>query len=240
MMGRTWTRLVGGLAILMALAATDALAAQPDKKTEMSARQAFAAGRYDEALELFAQLYAETLHPVYLRNIGRCHQKKREPQKAIDAFRDYLAKGKVASAERREIEGYIHEMEQLRDEQAKDSTTAQTGPFKPAPPATTPPPPPAQSTTQPTPAVVEVHPATNANTSPNIWPPPPAGDATTQPAVTLTGSSPPADESHPFYTRWWFWTAMGAAAATGVVMAVVVSSQHNRPDCPSVAMGKCQ
>ena len=59
---------------------------------EMKARESFAAGRYDEALELFAKLYAETLHPVYLRNIGRCHQKMREPQKAIDAFKDYLAK----------------------------------------------------------------------------------------------------------------------------------------------------
>ena len=82
---------------------------------EMKAREAFAAGRYDEALQAFAKLYAETLHPVYLRNIGRCHQKMREPQKAIDAFQDYLAKtragkDKITADERAEIEGYINEM----------------------------------------------------------------------------------------------------------------------------------
>ena len=70
----------------------------------------------------FAKLYAETLHPVYLRNIGRCHQKMREPQKAIDAFQDYLAKEKKISAdERAEIDGYIKEMETLRDEQAREA-----------------------------------------------------------------------------------------------------------------------
>src|SRR4029079_4492546 len=84
---------------------------------------------YDEALQTFAKLYAETLHPVYLRNIGRCHQKMREPQKAIDAFKDYLAKSpktgkdKVTPEEKTEIEGYIKEMEALRDEQARAATT---------------------------------------------------------------------------------------------------------------------
>ena len=48
-----------------------------DNATELKAREAFAAGRYEDALNLFAKLYAETLHPVYLRNIGRCHQKLR-------------------------------------------------------------------------------------------------------------------------------------------------------------------
>ena len=94
--------------------------AHADHATEMKAREDFAAGRYDEALELFAKLYAETLNPVYLRNIGRCHQKLRHPDKAIDAFKDYLAKGKkISTDERAEINGYIKEMEALRDEQAK-------------------------------------------------------------------------------------------------------------------------
>src|SRR3954464_11934757 len=111
-----------GLALLLALAAVpdDAIAAPTDRQTEIDARQAFAAGRYDEAIELFARLYAETLNPIYLRNIGRCHQKKRQPDKAIDAFRDYLAKGKgISSAERKEIQGYIKEMEALREEDAR-------------------------------------------------------------------------------------------------------------------------
>ena len=93
----------------------------PDHAAEFQAREAFAAGRYDEALNRFAKLYAQTLHPVYLRNIGRCHQKMREPEKAIDAFQDYLAKGKnIPADERAEIEGYIKEMQALAAQQHQE------------------------------------------------------------------------------------------------------------------------
>src|SRR5262252_1604362 len=122
---RAWTTVGAGVAMWVMLAAFGgvagravAVAAAGDHQMELKAREAFAAGRYDEALELFAKLYADTLHPVYLRNIGRCHQKMRAPQKAIDAFQDYLAKSKkLAPDERKEIDGYIHEMEALRSEQ---------------------------------------------------------------------------------------------------------------------------
>src|SRR5947207_6199720 len=108
-------------------------AAQAGSPTELKAREAFAAGRYEDALNLFAKLYAETLHPVYLRNIGRCHQKLRQPDAAIDKFNEYLAKEKKISAdERKEIDGYIKEMEALRDQQARENA--------PPPPANPPPP----------------------------------------------------------------------------------------------------
>ena len=113
------------LVVVLALSAMVGVA-HADHAGEMKARESFAAGRFDEALELFAKLYAETLNPIYLRNIGRCHQKLREPQKAIDAFHDYLAKGKkIGADERAEIDGYIKEMEALRDEQASWSTCGQ-------------------------------------------------------------------------------------------------------------------
>src|SRR3954471_7672444 len=108
--------------LLVALWLAPARAQAPSaasRTKELAARKAFAASDWDRALDLFSDLYAETLHPVYLRNIARCHQKKREPDKAIGAFHDYLAKSKDVSAEeRREIEGYIAEMQQLEDEQA--------------------------------------------------------------------------------------------------------------------------
>src|SRR6478752_10081596 len=106
--------------VVVVMVAAPRQASAVDRAEELQARQAFASGRYDQALELFAKLYAETLHPVYLRNIGRCHQKMREPQKAIDAFKDYLQKSKkIPADERAEVEGYIKEMEALRDEQVK-------------------------------------------------------------------------------------------------------------------------
>ena len=82
---------------------------------ELKAREEFAAGRYQDALDLFAKLYAETLHPIYLRNIGRCYQNLGEPDRAIASFRDYLRKAKSLRAEeRKEIEGFIKEMEELK------------------------------------------------------------------------------------------------------------------------------
>src|SRR5262245_28311547 len=134
---------IAAIAAAAALAVTlsfgDAAAASGDRQSEMKAREAFAAGRYDDALQLFAKLYAETLHPVYLRNIGRCHQKMRDPQKAIDAFHDYLAKAKkVGADERAEIEGYIKEMEALRDERARAAAPPVAPPPAPPPPVLTP------------------------------------------------------------------------------------------------------
>src|SRR5258708_2176226 len=126
-----------------------ATAAAADKQQlnglEMKARESFAAGRYDEALQTFAKLYAETLHPVYLRNIGRCHQKMREPDKAVDAFQDYLAKtksgkDKISPDERAEIEGYIKEMRAMGDQDAHAAAPLAVTPLAPAPIAPAPPP----------------------------------------------------------------------------------------------------
>ncbi len=133
-----------------------AAAAAPVRPKEMQARKAFAAGEWKEALQLFAELYAETLHPVYLRNIGRCHQKLRDPERAIDAFREYLAKSRqVGPQERAEIDGYIQEMQALQAERARAAAPAPVTEPAPAPPApdlgARPPPAPLVQTTAPPP-----------------------------------------------------------------------------------------
>jgi tetratricopeptide (TPR) repeat protein len=175
---------------------------------EMKAREAFAAGRYDEALETFAKLYAESLHPVYLRNIGRCHQKMREPQKAIDAFQDYLAKAKKITAEERsEIEGYIREMEAMRDAQAQAQAT---------PPAVATPPTRTAAAAAPPPSTLPAAPPPAQTEGSLVTAPPPAAAA---------------EPSSPFYTRWWFWTAVGVVVAGGVTAAVLLSRGTTRPGC---------
>jgi hypothetical protein len=186
-------------------------ASSEENQLEMKAREAFAAGRYDEALDTFAKLYAKSLNPVYLRNIGRCFQKKREPQKAIDEFQDYLAKTKsgkykISGDERAEIQGYIKEMEALRDEQARAA-------------AAPPPPPPVQP----------------IQTTPVAQPPPaapPPDLSTSGPAATLTATAAP-EEHHSVVTRWWFWTLVGAVVVGGVVTAVALSGGTTKPDCPT-------
>src|SRR5947207_15867329 len=71
---------------------------------ELQAREAFAAGRFQDALDLFAKLYAGTLHPTYLRNIGRCYMNLGQPDKAITSFHEYLRKAHhVTKSERAEV-----------------------------------------------------------------------------------------------------------------------------------------
>ena len=112
-------------------AARDALtpglaqAAPARDRREMRAREAYAAGRYQDALDLYVKLYAEKLHPNFLRNIGRCYQNLGEPDKAISSFREYLRKARrLDRGEREEIEGYIREMEQLKQSRAAASEPA--------------------------------------------------------------------------------------------------------------------
>ena len=65
------------IAVMFALGTVRASAATDPR--ELKAREDFAAGRYQQALDLFAKLYAEKLHPNYLRNIGRCYQNLGDP-----------------------------------------------------------------------------------------------------------------------------------------------------------------
>jgi tetratricopeptide (TPR) repeat protein len=127
--------------VLCALAFPTGAIAAGDDGAEMKARTHYAAGEYKEALEIYARLYAETMHPTYLRNIARCHQNLGNPDKAISSFREYLRKAHdLTPDQRKEIEGYIAEMEQLKQSKAKPEPPPAAPPPAAAPPATAPPP----------------------------------------------------------------------------------------------------
>lgn len=196
---------VPALAIVAPRVAIAAPSRSQQNQKELKARKAFASGRFQEALDIFAELYAETLHPVYLRNIGRCHQKLREPGKAVESFRDYLAKGKdISASERAEVEGFIREMQALEEEQRRAAAP---------PPAPTPPPP--APSPQP----------------PKLSAEPPGAVAVVPASITEA----PADESPSFYTRPWFWITVGVVAAGAVAAAVLLSSGSTAKDpaCPA-------
>jgi tetratricopeptide (TPR) repeat protein len=209
---KTW--LSAFIALAMVLAALRATAATDPR--ELRAREDFAAGRYQDALELFAKLYAESLHPNYLRNIGRCYQNLREPDRAITSFRDYLRKAKaITPDERKEVEGFISEMEELKrqKEAAASSVTATAT----ATPATT--------DSQPvTPLLSQSAkaPGANANVSVLLTAPPP----------------PPPAESPPVYERWWFWAIVGGAIAAGLG-AAAAAGVFTRTQEGSCAGYKC-
>jgi len=219
---------VGGATVL---APSRALAAVDSR--EMQAREAFGAGRYQEALDLFVKLYAEKLHPNYLRNIGRCYQNLGDPDKAISSFREYLRKAKALRAdERAEVEGYIKEMEDLKKERASATGSATSQPIA------NPPPPP---------RTIEPEPAGTGATGSNSTTPTsssittahdPAG--TTSPGLTLTqqpqDAGPTAEPSSPVYKKWWFWTIIGAVAVgagLGVAAAAGAFTKTENASCPA-------
>jgi hypothetical protein len=139
------------LAVALVLSAGTSHAAPPNAMPSTAAQRqaradaatkAFLTGKYDEALHIFSELYIESDgRPEYLRNIGRCQQKLKQYDLAVDTFRDYLRRMKKVSAEeRREVEGFISEIETARLNQASAAATpppAEKAPEKP--PAVTPP-----------------------------------------------------------------------------------------------------
>jgi tetratricopeptide (TPR) repeat protein len=118
--------------------------AQSKDERELQARELFGFGKYAEALAIYGRLYAETAHPTYLRNIGRCYQNLGEPDKAINAFREYLRQVKNLAADQRAIvEGYIREMREMQEQKQKRGAESGTAAAPAAtPPARTAPPPP--------------------------------------------------------------------------------------------------
>jgi tetratricopeptide (TPR) repeat protein len=112
-----------GAALCVALSAGPARAA--DDPREVQGRAMFAKGEYGKALDLYATLFAETNDPLFLRNIGRCYQKLRIPDKAIEAFHEYVRRSpKLKASEQAEIDGFIKEMEELqRTEREKAAVT---------------------------------------------------------------------------------------------------------------------
>lgn len=183
----------------------------PKDPRELRAREAFGAGRYRDALDLFVKLYGETLHPNYLRNIGRCQQNLNEIDPAISSFREYLRQAKnLKGAERAEVEGFIADLEaQKRRAQDKPGSL-------PPPPADSPQPPPPH----PSPAVLSI--------------PAPAEPAAE--AVRLGPTQPTSTET-PMYKTWWFWTGVGVVVAAGVTTVLVLGAQGGgRPPCPTDCM----
>ncbi len=183
-------------------------------KREVEARQAFAAGQYQQALDLYAQLYADKVHPTYLRNIGRCYQNLQEPDKAINAFRDYLRQAKdLSSAEKSEIDGYMVEMETLKKQQEE---VAQASAAK------------AAAAQQPTPLPV----------NPTVAPI--ASNPSTTSPLQLTNPAPePLAQPTPFYKKGWFWGVVGVAVVGGVVGGLYAAGTFSKSSIGCSAPAGC-
>jgi hypothetical protein len=201
-------------------------------KREVQARKDFAAGRYQQAADLFAELFAELGDPVFLRNIGRCYQEMGRPSDAIRSFRYYLQKADVTPGERKEVEGFIAQLEKEQADHGGAAPSPSPAPLTPPPAAARP----AAAPATPPPPVISPPPAAPPATAPapttDVLPPPPP-----PPLIgTETGAPAAAPATGPFYTRWWFWTGVGVVVAGGVVGALVARSNRGEVgDCHGIS-----
>ncbi len=96
-----------------------AAAAGLDKKGSADAKKAtqlYKQGNYEEAATIFLQLSVDNPGmPVFVRNLGACYYYLRRPDPALSNLREYLHKKKdIEPDDRAEVEGWIAEMDKLR------------------------------------------------------------------------------------------------------------------------------
>jgi hypothetical protein len=126
---------LAALSLIAVLVAVSGTALAQEDQREASARELFAMGKYADARAIYVKLYAETTHPTYLRNIGRCAQNLGEPDAAIASFREYLRQGRDITPEQRaQVEGYIKEMEELKSKHESAAATAPVPALSGSPP----------------------------------------------------------------------------------------------------------
>jgi len=163
MAGTSLARVSFGIAIASALCLSmpmcegRALAAglsAKDTAKAKEARQLYKAGQYEEAANIFLRLssdYPDML--VLTRNLGACYYYLHRPEPALSNLREYLQRQQnITLEDRREVEGWIAEMEKLRSQMAAIPSTAPVVAPVPPPPVAAPSPSPAPSSPPPLPA----------------------------------------------------------------------------------------
>jgi tetratricopeptide (TPR) repeat protein len=192
------------------LLATPARAADKkvDPRVEARAREhiqkgaaALRAGHYDDAMTEFEAGYAAVPLPGFILNMGHVQRQAGNLAKAYDYYRDYLELD-PKSSQRAEVEKTMAEI---------DGKLAAKASSRAAPATTSPPRPnlalPAAQDDHEEPEGLKALPAKPVVTS--------------SPTPASASASAPTDDGA-FYTRWWFWGAVGAVAAAGVVTFLLV------------------
>jgi tetratricopeptide (TPR) repeat protein len=222
-------------ALLVGVLATARPALATDPRTE-KAREHYLQGdafykldKYPNALVEYEQAYLAKQDPSFLYNIAQCHRLMGNRAEALRFYRRYLKD--APNAPNREV----------ADKHIKDLEAALTA--DPSPPGAphaagvmAPPPTTSTSVTSPRAAGGSAFagPANTGNPQTLALAAPPPTSTETPLADNPPGSIPPSsDESHPIYTKWWFWTGVGAVVAGGVLILLLANRE---PTCPSGRM----
>jgi tetratricopeptide (TPR) repeat protein len=158
---------------------------------------AYEAGNYKDALQFYEQAYERSPRPQLLYNIGQAADRLREDNKALWAFRAYLANAPNAE-NRAAVQQRVDALEGAREARGSKPVESAPAPIVPQP---APVPTPAQTAAQ----------SETARPAPT--------QLTTEPSSAANAVEP----AQPVTKRWWFWTGIGAVVGGGAVAAVALS-----------------
>jgi tetratricopeptide (TPR) repeat protein len=206
--------------------------ARADQRTE-KAREHYVQGdayykldKYSDALHEYEQAYIAKPDPSFLYNIAQCHRLMGNKAEAVKFYRRYL-RDAPAAPNRAIAEKHIRDLEAAltRGTEPVEDTSRPSGGLPPPgalPTAAAVPPQSPPPATSHAPAPVKL--ALDA--------PPATASTATPPVVERSDSTSAAapEAAGPFYTKWWFWTAVGAVVVGAVVVGLAASSHD--PSCP--------
>jgi len=122
--------------LLFALAPTVALAQTDKEKTKQAmekfevGKTAYRLGDYEGAIARWSEAYKLKSDPVFLYNIAQAYREKKEFEKAISFYRNYLKEAPNA-ANRTTVEKRIEEMKEALEKQQQASDKPPSGPDVP-------------------------------------------------------------------------------------------------------------
>lgn len=185
----------------------------------VAGREAFDAGRYDNALDYFTRAYALSGRPGLLFNIASSAERLRRDEEALRGYQAYL-EAMPEAPNREYTEGRIAFLrEQLRGESARAPSVHAASVAAPAPS------PPPREVARPAPAAV---PRAAAHEPGDDLEPPIAPAALAVGEVRAEDRDRGGDVTH----EAWFWTLIGIAVvgAGAGITAGVIASQSFSPD----------
>jgi tetratricopeptide (TPR) repeat protein len=184
--------------------------------------------KYANAITEYEQAYLAKPDPSFLYNIAQCHRLMGQGAEAIKFYRRFL-KDAPTAPNRAVAEKHIRDLE--------DALRGTEPPPAPAPPVSSsrappvaPVPVPVTPSTEPPIAPLPSSPTSVGPALNPLNPPAPTSSPVSTTPTVETGTSSTESESHPIYSRWWFWAGVGAVVVGGIIL-IAATAKHD-PSCP--------
>ena len=173
---------------------------QASKKHFRQAEQHYKLGRFDQALQDYSKAYELLPLPAFLFNIGQCHRKMLNYERAIFFFRGYLRELPSAN-NRKTVEDLIAECTRLLEEQlAKRQSDKE------------------KQARERQLALEKEKAEAEAKAQ--------AARAAAEAAASKRRTAVVVKKPDPYYKTWWFWTLVGTAVAAVAGTTWALASQE--------------